>query len=91
MLSDENLKKAVEGALRKVIDPELGASLMDLGMIKSVYVKDHVAVIEMTLTTPFCPLVGFLTSEVRKAAEGVKGISRAEVRVVDFRLLSFPR
>ena len=90
MSNDEALKKAVESALRKVIDPELGASLVDLGMIKSVNVKGHVAMIEMTLTTPFCPLVGFLTSEVRKVAEGVKGISRAEVRVVGFRLPSFP-
>jgi len=91
MSNDEALKKAVEEALHNVLDPELGASLMELGMIKSVTVKNHVATIEMRLTTPFCPLVGQLTSEVKRAAEGVDGILRAEVKVVEFGFSPFQR
>ena len=91
MSNDVVLKHAVEEALRGVLDPELGASLMDLGMIKSVTVKDRVATIEMRLTTPFCPLAMQLTSEVKKAAEGVKGILRAGVKIVEFGFSPFQR
>jgi metal-sulfur cluster biosynthetic enzyme len=91
MSNDLTLKTAVEKALYRVLDPELGASLMDLGMIKSVTVKDGVATIEMRLTTPFCPLVSHLTSEVKKVAESVKGILRADVKVVEFGFSPFQR
>lgn len=91
MSDDVALKKAVEEALRGVFDPEIGASLMDLGMIKSVTVKDCIATIEMRLTTPFCPLAMQLTSEVKRAAEGVKGILRADVKVVEFGFSPFLR
>ncbi len=92
-MSDDDiaLKEAVEEALRGVLDPELGASLMDLGMIKSVTVKDGIATIEMMLTTPFCPLAMQLTSDVMRAAEGVKGIVRAEVKIVEFGFSPFQR
>ena len=85
------LKKAVEEALRSVLDHELGANLMDLGMIKSVTVKDGIATIEMRLTTPFCPLTMQLTSDVKRAAEGVKGIRRADVKIVEFGFSPFQR
>lgn len=91
MSDDVALKKAVEEALRGVFDPEIGASLMDLGMIKSVTVKDCIATIEMRLTTPFCPLAMQLTSEVKRAAEGVKGILMADVKVVEFGFSPFLR
>ncbi len=84
MVDDEVLRFRVEESLRGVIDPELGASLVDLGMIKKVNVKDGIAVIEMTLTSPFCPLSAYLTSEVKKAAESVKGVKKVEVRVVGY-------
>lgn len=83
-MDDDLLRKAVEESLGSVIDPELGASLVDLGMIKKVSVKDRIATIEMTLTSPLCPLSAYLTSEVKRATESVKGISKAEVKVVGF-------
>ncbi len=85
---DENtrLKMAVEESLRSVMDPEIGANIVDLGMIKRISIENQVATIEMTLTSPFCPLSRYLTSEVKKAAESVKGISRAEVKITGYGL-----
>ncbi|HBL51868.1 MAG TPA: DNA methyltransferase, partial [Candidatus Blackburnbacteria bacterium] len=42
-------------ALKKVIDPELGINIVDLGLIYKVGQKDGVANILMTLTSPGCP------------------------------------
>ena len=51
------LEIAVWEALQRVIDPEPGISLLDLGLVQSVAVADGRAIIELALTTPFCPLV----------------------------------
>ena len=54
---DVALEIAVWEALQRVIDPEPGISLLDLGLVQSVTVADGRAIIELALTTPFCPLV----------------------------------
>ena len=53
MLTDE----LVYAALRDVIDPELGLNIVDLGLIYAVRIGYEGQIsIEMTLTTPGCPL-----------------------------------
>ncbi|MGQ9549666.1 MAG: metal-sulfur cluster assembly factor [Roseiflexus sp.] len=80
---DVALEIAVWEALQRVIDPELGISLLDLGLVQAVAVTDGCAIIDLTLTTPFCPLVGVMEHMVRTAALDVPGIQDAEVRLVD--------
>lgn len=77
------LEAAVWEAMQRVIDPELGVSLVDLGLIQSVTVADGRALIELALTTPLCPLAGVLEYEIRAAALDVPGIQEAEVCLVD--------
>lgn len=71
----------VREALRLVIDPELGESVLDLGLIYDVAVENGVARIEMTTTTRGCPATAFLKEAVQAAAGGVPGIDRADVLV----------
>lgn len=80
---DSALEAAVWEALQPVIDPELGFSLVDLGLIQSVAVSGGHAVVELALTTPVCPLAGWLQDAVREAAAGVPGIRAVTVRLVD--------
>jgi metal-sulfur cluster biosynthetic enzyme len=77
------LEVAVWEALQHVTDPEPGISLLDLGLVQSVTVADGRAIIELALTTPFCPLVDVMEHMVRAAALDVPGIRDAEVRLVD--------
>jgi len=62
-------EKKLWNELRKVKDPEIGHSLIDLGMIYGAKIEGKKAHVTMTLTTPACPLVGFIFSEVKKAVE----------------------
>ncbi len=67
-------KEQVMQALKEVIDPEIGSSVVDLNMIKEVNISDKRVEVKMVLTASFCPLAGFLLNEVKnktmKIAEG---------------------
>ena len=74
---------AVWDTLRSVVDPELGASLVDLGMVRAVRVAGHTATVELALTMPGCPLAAWLEQQVRSAVLQVPGIQDVDVRVMD--------
>jgi metal-sulfur cluster biosynthetic enzyme len=62
----ENPKQTgVWAALKLVLDPELGISIVDLGLIYKVEVIGQRAMIEMTMTSPGCPLSVSIVDEVR--------------------------
>jgi len=59
---------AVREVLReKVIDPELGVNVVDLGLIYDVDISEGKISVDMTLTTPGCPLAGTLAAQVEEA------------------------
>lgn len=66
--------------LGKVLDPELGSSIVDLGMVGDVAIDSagH-AVVSIALTTSGCPLRTQITRDVREAALTVDGITSVEV------------
>lgn len=52
-------------AMRDVIDPELGVNVVDLGLVYGIDVDDaNNATIDMTLTTPTCPLYDYLEEQI---------------------------
>ena len=60
------LASKVKDALRRVIDPELGYNIVDLGLIYDIRVLDGGAVsVTMTTTTPGCPATSYLTEGAR--------------------------
>ena len=60
-------EEQVTAKLRAVLDPELGVSIVDLGLIYNVEVDNHGAcVITMTLTTIGCPLFGQIEKEIKE-------------------------
>jgi metal-sulfur cluster biosynthetic enzyme len=69
--------------LRDVIDPEIGINIVDLGLVYDVELSgDGLAVIRMTLTTPGCPLGGYLDDEVHETLWGAPGVNDIDVRIV---------
>ncbi|MFM9376068.1 metal-sulfur cluster assembly factor [Gordonia sp. VNK21] len=56
----------VEEAMRDVVDPELGINVVDLGLVYGLEVTDEaVAKIDMTLTSPACPLTDVIEDQTR--------------------------
>jgi metal-sulfur cluster biosynthetic enzyme len=73
----------VREALREnVIDPEIGVNVVDLGLVYGIEVKDGMAEVTMTLTTPMCPLGPYIDQEVRSAVADVPGVQNANVNLV---------
>lgn len=71
--SEEDLAKAsdVQEYMRDVIDPELGINVVDLGLVYDVYiVGGNHAVVNMTLTSPACPLTDVLEEQAQDAVVG---------------------
>lgn len=76
-------EKEVFETLKNVIDPELGVSLVDLGLIYSVEVDDqNVCHINWTLTTMGCPIIELLQDMIKKAALQVDGVEKCEAKLV---------
>ncbi len=75
-------KERVLEKLREVMDPELGISIVDLGLIYGVETEGNKATVKMTFTTPACPMLRHIASSVKAAAEKADGIEEAEVELV---------
>ena len=74
------LERLVEIALRDVLDPEMGRSVVDLGLIYAIEAAPSGSVaITMTTTTRGCPLAGFLKEAVAMAAGAVEGVAAVAV------------
>jgi ATP-binding protein involved in chromosome partitioning len=72
--------EAVWGVLGGVLDPELHASIVDLGMVKGVAVGDDGDVtISIALTTAACPLRGQISTDVRSKVAGIPGVRSVDV------------
>jgi len=76
-------EQEIREALRPVIDPEIGMSVVDLGMIREVVIEGDAVEIKVVLTAPFCPLASFITEQVRQAAVAVPGVKEAKVTMLD--------
>lgn len=62
-----NLYDKIVAVIKTVYDPEIPVNLWDLGLIYKLEIgKNHDIVIEMTLTTPSCPVAGAIPVEVEK-------------------------
>jgi metal-sulfur cluster biosynthetic enzyme len=59
-------------AMRDVVDPELGVNVVDLGLVYGVQIDDeNNCTIDMTLTSPTCPLTDRLEDDTRLVLEGL--------------------
>ncbi len=80
---DAELMARVLDALKTVQDPEIPVNLVDLGLIYELIVnRDGTVYVEMTLTTPACPVAQALPGQVKDAVAAVAGVNDARVKLV---------
>jgi len=75
-------EQVMEVLKQQCMDPELGISLVDLGLIYGVKVEKDVVKVKMTLTTVGCPLVGMMQGDVKEKVGAMKGVKEVEVEIV---------
>ena len=68
--SHSELAGSLRETLKDVIDPEIGLSIIDLGLVRDVRIEDDHAEVTMILTTPFCPYGPAIMETTRKKTEG---------------------
>jgi metal-sulfur cluster biosynthetic enzyme len=79
----EEAQQLILEALHNVYDPELGVNVIDLGLVYNVDVDEHGHVtIDMTLTTPGCPMHESLAEGVGAALQGIPGLIDGEIRLI---------
>lgn len=75
-------EEAVRTALRKVKDPELNLSIIDLGLVYEIAVDGGDVHVQMTLTSPGCPSGAEIISGAQAALEALDGVTAADVELV---------
>jgi FeS assembly SUF system protein len=79
---EETGRQVIE-VLRTVHDPEIPVNIYELGLIYKIDIEDDDRVlVEMTLTSPHCPVAETLPGEVEQKVASVEGVSGCEVKVV---------
>ncbi|HIF80126.1 MAG TPA: DUF59 domain-containing protein [Gammaproteobacteria bacterium] len=80
---DPELRSRVIAALKEIYDPELPLNIYDLGLIYRIDIDpDTNTSIDMTLTSPNCPVAESLPGEVENAAKTVEGIGDVQLELV---------
>jgi metal-sulfur cluster biosynthetic enzyme len=68
------LAEQARRALHGVVDPELGLDIVDLGLVYAIREEGGGVAVEMTLTTPGCPVSESLPVDATRVLEAVLGV-----------------
>jgi metal-sulfur cluster biosynthetic enzyme len=68
-------------SLASVVDPELGMSIVDLGLVYGVRIDGGRVAVTMTLTAPGCPLHEVMAEWARAAIAAIPGVERVDVAI----------
>jgi FeS assembly SUF system protein len=77
------LKDKVIAEIKKIYDPEIPVNIYELGLIYDIIVDDKNNVkIDMTLTSPNCPVAESLPNEVKESVKEIKEIKNVDLNLV---------
>lgn len=79
---ETSLKEKVRSNLKKVVDPEIGINIVDLGLIYDIATNEENDVqVIMTLTAPNCPFGEMILMESEMAVRSVKDVNLAKINL----------
>jgi len=64
-------KEIVLNMLHNVIDPEVGVNIVDLGLVYGVEISGDKLRVDLTMTTPACPMSEMILDDARRALAGL--------------------
>ena len=79
---DSLLMDKIVEKLKNVYDPEIPVDIYELGLIYDVRINEKKVSMDMTLTSPHCPVAESLPMEVKRSVEEIPEIEEVEVKIV---------
>ena len=77
------IKDKIIAEIKKVYDPEIPVNIYELGLIYDINVdKDNNVKIDMTLTSPNCPVAESLPNEVKNSVKEIKEVKDVDLKLV---------
>jgi FeS assembly SUF system protein len=77
------LKEKVISEIKKIYDPEIPVNIYELGLIYKIDIDEKNKVnVEMTLTSPNCPVAESLPNDVKNNILKVEGVSDVDLKLV---------
>ena len=77
------LKNKIITKIKKIYDPEIPVNIYELGLIYDIQIdKDNNVKVNMTLTTPNCPVAESLPKEVEDSIKEVEGVKKVDLDLV---------
>jgi metal-sulfur cluster biosynthetic enzyme len=79
----QQTRRLIFDELSKIVDPEIGVSIMELELIDKVDIEEKDVNVDFHLTSPFCPAVfGFkIAQDVRDNIYKIEGIEHVKINV----------
>ena len=78
-----NIKEKIIAEIKKIYDPEIPVNIYELGLIYDIKIeKDNNVKINMTLTTPNCPVAESLPKEVKDSIMAIKEVKNVDLNLV---------
>ena len=78
-----NLKEKIISEIKKIYDPEIPVNIYELGLIYKIEVEDEKKVlVEMTLTSPNCPVAESLPKSVKDNILKIDGVIDVDLKLV---------
>jgi metal-sulfur cluster biosynthetic enzyme len=72
----------VRESLRMVIDPELGISIVDLGLVYGIEINESDVTVKLTLTSPACPLGAVIQGQAHTALKKLPWVKNVKIELV---------
>ncbi|MAH89737.1 MAG: SUF system Fe-S cluster assembly protein [Candidatus Pelagibacter sp.] len=77
------IKEKVIAEIKKVYDPEIPVNIYDLGLIYKIDIKnENEAYVEMTLTSPNCPVADSLPKMVKENINSIEEVKKVDLKLV---------
>ena len=78
-----DINNSVVESLKSCYDPEIPVNIYELGLIYGIFIDDEANVnIDMTLTSPACPVAGSLPPEVESKVRSIPGVKSCVIKLV---------
>lgn len=75
-------KQDIIDAIKKIYDPEIPVNIWDMGLIYNIDITDEAVLIKMTFTSPTCPMMEELLTQVQNGVSAVSGDTPVRIELV---------